>query len=127
MAYSDLHDHLKKLEELGHLRRVDRVINKDTELHPLVRWQYRGGMPAEDRKAWLFENVTDAKGRSYKFPVVVGALAGNRAIYFTGMGCQTAEEANQKWKNALSNPIPPVGRRVDSGPLPPATRPEGRR
>ena len=59
-----------------------RVINKDTELHPLVRWQYRGGIPAEDRKAWLFENVVDAKGRKYKFPVVVGALGGNPAIYF---------------------------------------------
>ena len=107
MAYSDLHNHLRKLEEAGYLRRIDRLINKDTELHPLVRWQYRGGIAEEDRKAWLFENVTDAKGRRYKFPVVVGALAGNRAIYFLGMGCKTVEEMDQKWKNALSQPIAP--------------------
>ncbi len=55
MAYSDLHDHLRNLEESGYLRRINQVINKDTELHPLVRWQYRGGVPEEERKAWLFE------------------------------------------------------------------------
>ncbi len=38
MAYSDLHDHLKTLEASGLLRRIQKVINKDTELHPLVRW-----------------------------------------------------------------------------------------
>ena len=65
MPYFDLHQHLKNLEEHGLLRRITRLINKDTELHPLVRWQYRG-LAEEDRKAWLFENVTDAKGRRYK-------------------------------------------------------------
>ncbi len=108
MAYSDVREHLKKLEAAGLLRRIQRVINKDTELHPLVRWQYRGGIPEPERKAWLFENVTDAKGRRYKFPVVVGALAGNRAIYFTGMGCNTVEEMDERWKQALSQPIAPV-------------------
>ena len=101
MGYSDVREHLKKLEAAGLLRRIQRVINKDTELHPLVRWQYRGGIPEPERKAWLFENVTDAKGRRYKFPVVVGALAGNRAIYFTGMGCKTVEEMDERWKQAL--------------------------
>ena len=62
MPYMDLHEHLKNLEAHGLLRRITRLINKDTELHPLVRWQYRG-LAEEDRRAWLFENVTDAKGR----------------------------------------------------------------
>ena len=61
MAYPDMHAHLKTLEANGYLRRIQRTINKDTELHPLVRWQYRG-LPEEERKAWLFENVTDSKG-----------------------------------------------------------------
>ena len=39
--YKDLNEHLKLLEEKGLLIRVAREINKDTELHPLVRWQYR--------------------------------------------------------------------------------------
>jgi 4-hydroxy-3-polyprenylbenzoate decarboxylase len=107
MAYFDLHDHLKKLEASGYLRRIERVINKDTELHPLVRWQYRGGIAEEDRKAWFFENVTDARGRRFKFPVVVGALGGNKAIYFIGMDCKDADEMDEKWRRALSQPIPP--------------------
>lgn len=37
-AYSDLHDHIRALDAAGLLMRVDRPINKDTELHPLVRW-----------------------------------------------------------------------------------------
>ena len=107
MPYLDLHQHLKNLEEHGLLRRITRVINKDTELHPLVRWQYRG-LSEEERKAWLFENVTDAKGRKYDMPVVVGALAGNPAIYFLGMGCKTADEMDERWKKALSEPLAPV-------------------
>ena len=105
MGYSDLHDHLKKLEASGYLRRIQRVINKDTELHPLVRWQYRGGIPEEDRKAWLFENVTDARGRRYKFPVVRGGrgspvlvpwvivegCSGSRGTRFGAAGRNSAE------------------------------------
>ena len=41
--YPDLHDHLEELDRRGLLVRVNREINKDTELHPLVRWQFRGG------------------------------------------------------------------------------------
>lgn len=43
-AYRDLHEHLAELDKLGLLVTVDRPINKDTELHPLVRWQFRGGI-----------------------------------------------------------------------------------
>ena len=62
-GYADLHDHLALLEREGLLIRVARPINKDTELHPLVRWQFRGGIPEPERKAFLFEHVTDSKGR----------------------------------------------------------------
>ena len=34
MGYADLHEHLRMLEEAGHLRRINQTINKDTELHP---------------------------------------------------------------------------------------------
>jgi len=36
----DFQEHLAALEAHGLLVRVDRAINKDTELHPLVRWQF---------------------------------------------------------------------------------------
>ena len=36
-AYPDMHDFIEALDEAGLLIRVDGPINKDTELHPLVR------------------------------------------------------------------------------------------
>ncbi len=76
----DLQTHLEELEAKGLLLRIDEPINKDTELHPLVRCQFVGGLPEEQRKAFLFTNVVDSKGRRYDMPVVVGALAASPAI-----------------------------------------------
>ena len=45
--YKDLREHVKALEENDKLIRITREINKDTELHPLVRWQFRG-LPEEE-------------------------------------------------------------------------------
>ena len=75
-GYRDLQQHLDALSEAGLLHRIGEAIDKDAEMHPLVRWQYRGGVPEKDRKAWLFNNVTDAKGKHYDMPVLVGGLAG---------------------------------------------------
>ena len=104
--YADLHAHLKALEAAGLLIRVTRPINKDTEMHPLVRWQFRGGIAEKDRKAFLFTNVTDSKGRKYDIPVVVGALAASREIYRIGMGCPL-EKINDVWTRAIANPVAP--------------------
>ena len=35
-GYVDLHEHIVALREAGLLFEVDREINKDTEMHPLV-------------------------------------------------------------------------------------------
>jgi len=104
--YPDLHDHLKALEAAGLLITVERAINKDTEMHPLVRWQFRGGIEERDRKAFLFTNVVDSKGRKYEIPVVVGALAANREIYRLGIGCPL-EKINETWTRAIANPVAP--------------------
>ena len=103
----DLQTHLAKLEAAGLLLRVDRAINKDTELHPLVRWQFLGGIPEEQRRAFLFTNVTDSSGRRYDIPVVVGALAASPRIYAMGMG-RAVEDIGAAWMQAIANPIPPV-------------------
>ena len=103
----DLQLHLRDLEEQGLLRRIDRPINKDTELHPLVRWQFLGGMPADERRAFLFTNVTDSKGRKYEMPVVVGALSASARIYALGLG-RKVEEIGNCWLHAVQHPIPPV-------------------
>jgi 4-hydroxy-3-polyprenylbenzoate decarboxylase len=103
----DLQEHLTDLEAHGLLVRIDREINKDTELHPLVRWQFVGGVPEGRRRAFLFTNVTDAKGRRYDMPVVVGALAASPDIYALGMG-QPVDAIGAAWLRAIANPIAPV-------------------
>jgi UbiD family decarboxylase len=111
-GYADLHDHLDALRERGLLIEVDRAIDKDSEMHPLVRWQYVGGIEEHERKAFLFTNVVNAQGRKYKFPVVVGAFAGNREIYGVGMQAPL-EEVQRRWDHAIANPVPPL--LVESG------------
>src|SRR4051794_7112401 len=106
VAYPDLHDHVRALEKAGQLVRVDRPINKDTEMHPLVRWQFRGGIEEKDRKAFLFTNVTDSKGRKYDIPVLVGGLAANREIYRIGVGCEFSE-IDARWVAAAAHPLKP--------------------
>src|SRR5436305_266683 len=103
----DFQDHLADLEAKGLLVRIDRAINKDTELHPLVRWQFLGGVPEDKRRAFLFTHVTDSKGRRYDIPVVVGALAASPEIYALGMG-QPVAEIGEAWMRAIENPIAPV-------------------
>src|SRR5262245_43889562 len=112
-SYPDLHDHLRAIDKAGLLVKVDRPINKDTEMHPLVRWQFRGGIEEKDRKAFLFTNVVDSKGRKYDIPVLVGGLAANREIYRIGIGCPF-EEIDERWVRAAQTPIPP--RIVDNAP-----------
>ncbi len=105
-SYRDLHEHLDALREHDLLLTIDRPIDKDAELHPLVRWQFVGGLDEAERKAFLFTNVIDGLGRSYDMPVVVGAIAANRAIYSIGMDA-SVENIQAKWDHAIANPVPP--------------------
>src|ERR1700759_3976772 len=82
----DFQQHLAALEKAGLVTRIDRPIDKDAELHALVRWQFVGGLPEEKRRAFLFTNVTDGSGKKYDMPVVVGAFSANPEIYAIGMG-----------------------------------------
>lgn len=111
--YKDLREYLRVLADKGKLIRIKREINKDTELQPLVRLQYRG-MAAEERKAFLFDNIVDSQGKRYNIPVVLGALAANREIYALGMGCRV-DEIPDKWAEVQTNLIEPVV--IDNGPV----------
>ena len=108
-GYADLHDHLDRLDKAGLLLRIDHPVNKDTEMHPLVRWQFRGGIAEKDRKAFLFTNIVDSSGRRYDIPVVIGALAANAAIYRIGMNVERNEDIGPRWEYAMANPVPPRG------------------
>ena len=105
-GYPDLHAHLDQLKKRGLLLEIARPVDKDAELHPLVRWQFVGGMDESERKAFLFTNIVDGRGRKYEIPVVVGAIAANRVIYSVGMGAPLSE-IQAKWDHAIAHPIPP--------------------
>ncbi len=105
-GYNDLQDHLDQLRSAGLLQEINEPIDKDSEMHPLVRWQFRGGIPENRRKAFLFTNITDGKGKTFDIPVVVGAMAASQDIYSIGMGT-TLERIGEKWKQAIANPIGP--------------------
>src|SRR5262245_17131445 len=97
----DFQAHLAALDARGLLVRVERPINKDTELHPLVRWQFQGGLAESARRAFLFTNVVDGAGRRYDFPVAVGALAASPQIYAVGMG-RPVDEIEAAWMRAIA-------------------------
>ena len=103
----DFQEHLADLEARGLLTRIDHPVNKDTELHPLVRLQFIGGIPEAERRAFLFTNVVDGSGKRYDMPVVVGALAASADIYAVGMGCGVAD-IGQAWLDAIAHPVAPV-------------------
>jgi 4-hydroxy-3-polyprenylbenzoate decarboxylase len=110
--YNDLREFIAALDEHGKLYRIHKEINKDTELQPLVRWQFRG-LPEEARRGFLFDNVTDGKRRKYDCRVLVGGLAGSEAIYCLGLKCQPDEVAD-RWLYAMDHPLAPVV--VSGGP-----------
>jgi UbiD family decarboxylase len=111
--YKDFREYVAGLEADGLLRRVTTPICKDTELMPLVRLQFRG-LPAEQRTAFLFENVTDQLGRRYPGPVVVGVLGANRAVYAKALGC-APDGIVERWSEVHSRYIEP--RLVADGPV----------
>jgi len=105
-GYCDLHEHVLALHRAGLLTIVDEPINKDTEMHPLVRWQYRGGIAERDRRAFLFTQPTDGKGARYDIAVLVAGLAATPEVYRIGFG-RPLDEIGLAWVKALAAPIAP--------------------
>ena len=103
----DFQEHLRRLEARGLVTRIDQAIDKDSELHPLVRWQFQGGLAEEQRRAFLFTNVVDGSGRRYDIPVAVGALGASPEIYAIGMA-KPVDEIGDAWTQAVAHPIGPV-------------------
>lgn len=105
-CYKNIREHILALEKNDKLVRFREPVNKDTELHPIVRLQFRG-LPEEERKAWLFENVYDSKGKTYNMPVLIGALGASPQVYALGMQCQVSD-IGEKWQKAMRHPIGPI-------------------
>jgi UbiD family decarboxylase len=115
--FRDLRDFISLLEETGNLHRISARIEKNTELMPLVRWQYQG-LPDNQRKAFLFDNVTDPQGKNYDCSVAVGVLGASRSIYKMALGLEEKSapgEVAERWNRALSHPI--ASHIVKTGPV----------
>lgn len=110
--YEDLRQYLSALESANLLTRVRERINKDTELVPLVRLQFRG-LPESERTAFLFDDVTDSRGRSFDASVAIATFAASREVYAKALGADL-DQVGAVWQRALSNPIQPV--EVATGP-----------
>ena len=102
-SYPDLHEHILALARENLLVVVDEPINNDTEMHPLVRWQFRGGIPEPQRKAFLFTRPTDSKGRRFDCAVLVAGLAVNRDVYRSASASRSRTSAGSG--SAIADPI----------------------
>lgn len=111
--YQDLREYIDALRKNDKLITVKRRIDKDTELHPLVRWQYCG-LDAFQRKGFLFEDVTDSRGTQYKPSVAISIIGASNEIYAMAMQCEV-QEIVEKWSRARKKPIEPE--MVSSGPV----------
>ena len=60
-VYFDVREYLTGLERRKLLCRVTRKTNKDTEVMPIVRWQFRG-LEAEQRNGWMFRHPSPPVG-----------------------------------------------------------------
>ena len=88
--------------------RIDHPVNKDTELHPLVRLQFIGGIPEAERRAFLFTNVVDGAGKRYDIPVVVGAIAASARDLRARHGVRASRRSGKAWLEAIDHPVAPV-------------------
>jgi hypothetical protein len=105
--FRDVRDYLAELEKRDMLIKVNRLMNKDTEIMPLVRWQFRG-LESTQRKGWLFDNVTDSRGRKFDGSIAVSIAGASPEMYALEMGEKSPGEINAKWISAMKNPIKPV-------------------
>src|ERR687896_2329073 len=101
--YADFRDYLEFLDKRGKLHRWNRPINKDTEMMPLMRLQYRG-IADEARKVFLFENVRDSRGMKHAIRVATGMYGSSRSVAALGLGCEEPLAIYEKWRQAVAQP-----------------------
>ena len=114
--YRDIREYLSELDRRDLLIHVKRLMNKDTEVMPLVRWQFRG-LDQSQRKGWLFENLTDSRGRKFDGSVAVAITGASPQVYAAAMGLKSPEDIGKKWMFAQKNPIQPVEVARDQAPV----------
>ena len=105
MSYRDLRTHLELLKTKDLLYTVERAINKDTELMPLVRWQFRG-LPPEKRKAFSSRMSSTPPEGATVLPSPWECLGRIEEIYPAALECEPSAIL-EHWGRGLERPIPP--------------------
>ena len=100
--FEDFRAYLRELERRGKLHRWSRPVNKDTELMPLMRLQYRG-IDDSKRQAFLYENVRDGNDKQFDIRVATGVYGSSRPIASLGLGCDDPMDIYEKWRHAMGH------------------------
>jgi UbiD family decarboxylase len=111
--FTDFREYLEALDQRGWLRHISQPVDKDRELHPLVRWQYRG-VDEQTRFGFLFESVTDRGGRKLTGRVASSVIAAHRNMYALALGCPL-DKVHERWRQGLREPM--ATKTVASGPV----------
>src|SRR3970282_2557088 len=97
MAYKNLRDYLRVLEEGGKLFRISREVDKDWEISAVSKLVFRK-IPDERRPALLFEKV-----KGFSIPVVTGVLGASRQVYAIALETElNFEEIFTRWRRGES-------------------------
>jgi UbiD family decarboxylase len=110
MAYDSLRPYLDVLEQQGRMRWIDKEVDKDQEIGPVVRMIFRA-MSEDDRYGIGFRNIKGFPGGR----VVAGAVAASHDMIATALQCDSEPAViRSRVIEGLRNPIDPVI--VESGP-----------
>ncbi len=102
MPYEDLRHFIEDLEEHNLFRWVDAEVEKDWEISAVTRTYFRR-VPKEVRGALGYRNIKGYPGQR----LVVGTVGGGIRVYNKALGIEGGFDAvNEKWREALTNPIP---------------------
>src|SRR5499426_2517025 len=104
--YEDFRAYMDDLQSRGRLHTWRRPVNKNTELMPLMRLQYRG-IDDSKRRVFLFDNVRDGSGKQFDLRVATGMYGSSRDVTGLGLGCEDPGEIYEKWRHALAHMYEP--------------------
>lgn len=107
MPYRDMREFLSALEAKGKLRHIKKEVDHTWEVSCLARWMYQA-LPEAQRSGLFFDKV---KGSA--MPVMTAVLGASAETYAIALET-TPDRINEKWMQALRNPVAP--RQVSSGP-----------
>lgn len=102
---SSLRTTICELEQAGQLNRITRPVDKDYDIMALVRCQFLG-LPESERKAFLFENVVDNRGKQYKGSAVVSMMGAKHLIAASLHADE--DTVRDKIIQGMEHPIEPV-------------------